>query len=389
MLLGFAMVAMQFGYMHFEIVMLKTFPPGISGACAMKEYHKSASSQVPSYLKSSLKEFWESDVAPSCVLKEVKPAATPKQQPASFAAVCKNMAMSVYNYVFAIDDDAADEETMEQTVNSTWIFEDGGVNDNSAQAYIDFAWNSASLKCESHTLCNTAVNAFEIFKGVGVAVGQYAQELTLDGIFDSCSMVGSHVWSTVSETCSGLHYQAVTIIYPIIDCLLWTMALILNIAAYFLEILQGIIAIYLHNWELSAVCLALIIGGIVTKIGELRDTEDRIKLVRAEFEEVEKKVANNHYVTLGEAENATHRQLQLAYWREARLHHADRGGDHDRMAEVNAAWEKLQDGPQRDQYNDELNSWCQDCGRLDQELNSLQEKLNKSIVFFLLKQLRQ
>ena len=75
MLLGLTMMAL--GYLKFEIVMLKTFPPAISGACAMKEYHERASSQVPSLLKPFLDDFWASDMAPVCVLKEVKPASPP------------------------------------------------------------------------------------------------------------------------------------------------------------------------------------------------------------------------------------------------------------------------------------------------------------------------
>ena len=401
-LLGFSIVAMPFVYMHYEIVMLKTFPPTISGACAMKAYHNNPSSPIPGYLKASLDEFWKSSYAPSCVLKEVKPPPPPPiphdlepvvsrierfwsnthnglskrlpswsviQSPLSGSAKfavwiwnpTKNTVMDAWDYMLAPDDDVADDEAATgQGVSSTWVFEDGGDNDNSLQAYLDFAWNSASSK----------FNKFRSYVWSKIC-GSF-----LSKILDGFVIVVKYGLKVI---CKFLEYL-IGFTMLVIELLFYAMVFIVLILK----------AMFFENAWLAALSTTALSLFIHSKMVEMREIEDRIPLVGAHLNDIKRWLANNnHYATLEVAEDATRRQLRQAYYEQACQYHPDNGGDGEQIKAINRAWELLGDDDERAQYNVELNSARQMHNQLDQELNSLCQKLKRSKVFRLLKQFRQ
>jgi len=59
----------------------------------------------------------------------------------------------------------------------------------------------------------------------------------------------------------------------------------------------------------------------------------------------------DYYSTLGVNRNATPEEIKKAYRKLAMAHHPDRGGDHNKFAEINAAYDTLSDPAKRQQYD--------------------------------------
>tara|TARA_B110000503_G_scaffold131065_1_gene205149 strand:+ start:242 stop:1054 length:813 start_codon:yes stop_codon:yes gene_type:complete len=59
----------------------------------------------------------------------------------------------------------------------------------------------------------------------------------------------------------------------------------------------------------------------------------------------------DHYSILGVNRNATPEEIKKAYRKLAMTHHPDRGGDHSKFADINAAYDILSDPTKRQQYN--------------------------------------
>ena len=57
------------------------------------------------------------------------------------------------------------------------------------------------------------------------------------------------------------------------------------------------------------------------------------------WDSVEDLDGDNHYKVLEVRKNATPEQLKLAYRKQARIHHPDKGGDANRFAAIQKAWE--------------------------------------------------
>lgn len=62
----------------------------------------------------------------------------------------------------------------------------------------------------------------------------------------------------------------------------------------------------------------------------------------------------DYYFVLGLQSGASAAEIKQAYWRAARTHHPDMGGDHRKMQAVNAAFEVLSDPGRRAEYDQEL-----------------------------------
>jgi curved DNA-binding protein len=59
----------------------------------------------------------------------------------------------------------------------------------------------------------------------------------------------------------------------------------------------------------------------------------------------------DYYSILGVNRNATPEEIKKAYRKLAMAHHPDRGGDHNKFAEINAAYDTLSDPAKRQQYD--------------------------------------
>lgn len=62
----------------------------------------------------------------------------------------------------------------------------------------------------------------------------------------------------------------------------------------------------------------------------------------------------DYYFVLGIQSGASADEIKQAYWRAARTHHPDMGGDHRRMKTVNEAYEILSDPGRRAEYDQDL-----------------------------------
>lgn len=61
---------------------------------------------------------------------------------------------------------------------------------------------------------------------------------------------------------------------------------------------------------------------------------------------------NNPYTVLGVSAGATDAEIKAAYRKLAKEHHPDRGGDNNKFAEINAAYDSIKDTDARLQYGD-------------------------------------
>lgn len=59
----------------------------------------------------------------------------------------------------------------------------------------------------------------------------------------------------------------------------------------------------------------------------------------------------DHYAALGVHPSVSADEIRAAYRRKCAEHHPDRGGSHERMAEINAAWACLGDPDKRAAYD--------------------------------------
>lgn len=62
---------------------------------------------------------------------------------------------------------------------------------------------------------------------------------------------------------------------------------------------------------------------------------------------------NNPYTVLGVSAGATDAEIKAAYRKLAKEHHPDRGGDNNKFAEINAAYDSIKDTDARLQYGDQ------------------------------------
>jgi DnaJ-class molecular chaperone len=65
---------------------------------------------------------------------------------------------------------------------------------------------------------------------------------------------------------------------------------------------------------------------------------------------------DNHYQTLGVAENASQEEIKRAYRRLASQHHPDKGGDTSTFQRIQAAYDNIGDENKRAQYDNERNN---------------------------------
>jgi len=59
----------------------------------------------------------------------------------------------------------------------------------------------------------------------------------------------------------------------------------------------------------------------------------------------------DYYTILGVNRNASQDDIKKAYRKLAMAHHPDRGGDHNKFAEINSAYDTLSDPAKRQQYD--------------------------------------
>lgn len=69
------------------------------------------------------------------------------------------------------------------------------------------------------------------------------------------------------------------------------------------------------------------------------------------------------YSKLGVDRSATDEEIKLAYYRLASVHHPDRGGDADKMSEINLTYETLITPALRRKYDDQLALMAEPCDK--------------------------